>query len=164
MDDTSQHPSSPRDLAHAKRAAKQLRKQLAAGDAQAIARFRAVFSGRRAPDAATHADCLHIIAREAGAESWPRLKLAVETAAKGVTVNAVCPGYTDTEMMREAIAVIAAKTERSEDAARAVLTEANPQGRLVRPQEVAEAVAWLCLPASGAVTGQAVAVAGGEVM
>lgn len=72
---------APRDLDGAKRAAKRLRKSLAADDAAAIARFRAVFGARKPPAAATHADCLHVVAREAGAESWPRLKLAVETAA-----------------------------------------------------------------------------------
>lgn len=72
---------APRSLEDAKRQAKRLRKQLASGDAPSIERFRAVFDARRPPAAASHADCLHIIAREAGAESWPRLKLAVETAA-----------------------------------------------------------------------------------
>jgi NAD(P)-dependent dehydrogenase (short-subunit alcohol dehydrogenase family) len=90
--------------------------------------------------------------------------LALEVATKGVTVNAVCPGYTDTDIVRETVTNIAAKTGRTSEQAQAELTSRNPQKRLVRPEEVANAVAWLCLPGSEAITGQAVAVAGGEVM
>ena len=90
--------------------------------------------------------------------------LALEAAKTGVTVNAVCPGFTETEMVAETLENIVAKTGRTEDQARAELAAMNPQGRLVEPQEVADAVAWLCLPSSGAITGQAIAVAGGEVM
>ena len=90
--------------------------------------------------------------------------LALEVAAKGVTVNAVCPGYTETDIVREAIANIVAKTGRSEDEARAELAAGNPQKRLVQAEEVANAVLWLCLPESAAMNGQAIAVAGGEVM
>jgi len=89
--------------------------------------------------------------------------LAREVAAKGVTVNAVCPGFTDTDMVAEAIANITAKTGRTTEQARAELTAHNPQHRLIRPEEVANAVAWLCLPGSESITGQAIAVAGGEV-
>lgn len=90
--------------------------------------------------------------------------LAVELAGKGITVNAVCPGYTDTDLVSDALDTISAKTGRSRDAALAELIAANPLGRLIQPAEVAAAVAWLCDPASAAVTGQAIAVAGGEVM
>jgi 3-hydroxybutyrate dehydrogenase len=90
--------------------------------------------------------------------------LALETATAGVTVNAVCPGYVDTEMTRATIANIVAKTGASEEQALAQLTAVNPQGRLIAPAEVASAVAWLALPAQGSITGQAIAVAGGEVM
>lgn len=90
--------------------------------------------------------------------------LALEVARSGVTVNAVCPGFADTEMTEETLATIQAKTGRDRDAALAELTRTNPQGRLVQPQEVANAVQWLCRPGSDSITGQAIAVAGGEVM
>ena len=90
--------------------------------------------------------------------------LATEFATTGLTANAVCPGFTDTDIVGDAIANIQAKTGRSEDEARAQLTRFNPQGRLIDPAEVAEAALWLCLPGSRSVTGQAINVAGGEVM
>ncbi|KGF82113.1 3-hydroxyacyl-CoA dehydrogenase [Massilia sp. JS1662] len=90
--------------------------------------------------------------------------LALEVANKGVTVNAVCPGFTDTDIVADAVANIVRKTGRSADQARAELASANPQGRLVQPDEVAHAVAWLCMPGAAALNGQAIAVAGGEVM
>ncbi|MFS2007324.1 SDR family NAD(P)-dependent oxidoreductase [Duganella sp. CT11-25] len=90
--------------------------------------------------------------------------LALEVATKGVTVNAVCPGYTETDIVRDAVANIVARTGRSEDQARAELAAGNPQKRLVQSDEVAGTVAWLCLPESAAMNGQSIAVAGGEVM
>jgi 3-hydroxybutyrate dehydrogenase len=90
--------------------------------------------------------------------------LALEVAKKGVTVNAVCPGYTDTAIVERAIAQVAAKTGRTPQEAREQLAAANPQGRLIQPDEVARAVLWLCRRESGSITGQAIAVAGGEVM
>ena len=90
--------------------------------------------------------------------------LAAEFARTSLTVNAVCPGFTDTEMVAGAVAKIEAKTGRSEAEARAELSKFNPQGRLVAAEEVAAAVLWLCLPESGSINGQAIAVAGGEVM
>ena len=90
--------------------------------------------------------------------------LALEVAMKGITVNAVCPGYTETDIVRDAIANIVANTGHTEAAARANLAAGNPQKRLVQPEEVANAVAWLCLPGSDAMNGQALAVAGGEIM
>ena len=90
--------------------------------------------------------------------------VALETARRNVTVNAVCPGYTDTDLVRAAVANISAKTGRGESEALAELTSHNPQGRLVTPEEVADTVRWLCLPSTASITGQSVAVAGGEVM
>lgn len=90
--------------------------------------------------------------------------LALEVAKKGVTVNAVCPGYTETEILQASIANVIAKTGRSEDEARAEFAKSNPQGRIVQPREVADAVSWLCGLGAGAITGQSVSVSGGEVM
>jgi NAD(P)-dependent dehydrogenase (short-subunit alcohol dehydrogenase family) len=90
--------------------------------------------------------------------------LALELATKGITVNAVCPGYTETDIVQDAVANIVRKTGRSEAQARAELAAANPQGRLVQPDEVAHAVTMLCMPAAAAMNGQAIAVAGGELM
>ncbi|MGN6818446.1 MAG: SDR family NAD(P)-dependent oxidoreductase [Sphingomonas sp.] len=86
--------------------------------------------------------------------------LAVETARSGVTVNAVCPGFAETEMLARSLGEIVAKTGRSEAEARAAL--ANPQGRFVTPEEVAAAVQWLVGDAARSVTGQAISVSGGE--
>ena len=90
--------------------------------------------------------------------------LAIEVATKGITVNAVCPGYTETEMLQQTIDGIVAKTGRTAAEAREILSSQNPQKRMIQPEEVANAVAWLCLPGSDAITGQSIAVAGGEVM
>ena len=90
--------------------------------------------------------------------------LAIEVATKGVTVNAVCPGYTETEMLQQTIDGIVGKTGRTAAEAREILSAQNPQKRMIQPEEVANAVAWLCLPGSDAITGQSIAIAGGEVM
>lgn len=90
--------------------------------------------------------------------------LALELAKKGVTVNAVCPGFTDTPIIARSIAEIVAKTGRTEEQALAEFTKANPQGRLIRPEEVANTVLWLASPDAGSITGQAIAISGGEVM
>lgn len=90
--------------------------------------------------------------------------LARELAHTGVTVNAVCPGYTDTDIVAEAVGNIVAKTGRTREQALQELTAHNPQGRLVRPDEVAETVGWLCSPSSASITGQSIVVAGGELM
>jgi NAD(P)-dependent dehydrogenase (short-subunit alcohol dehydrogenase family) len=89
--------------------------------------------------------------------------LAIELAQTGVTINAVCPGFTDTDLVQRAGQTVAQQTGRSEAEARAALVRYNPQGRLVTPQEVAETVAFLCRDAASAMTGQAIVVAGGEV-
>jgi len=88
--------------------------------------------------------------------------LAQETAGSGITVNALCPGFTDTPLLERSLETIAAKTGRSAEQARALLLRASPSGRLVRPEEVAAAALWLCGPGSDMVTGQAIAVDGGE--
>ena len=89
--------------------------------------------------------------------------LAQELATTRVTVNAVCPGYTDTDIVAAAVDNIVRRSGRSPAAAREVLASRNPQRRLVSPDEVASAVAWLCLPESQSVNGQAIAIDGGEV-
>ena len=90
--------------------------------------------------------------------------LAIESARTGVTINAVCPGFTDTDLVARAAQTIVARTGRSDVSARAELARYNPRGRLVAPEEVAEAVAFLCSDAASAMTGQSIIVAGGEVM
>ena len=89
--------------------------------------------------------------------------LALETAKSGVTVNAVCPGFTETDLLEGSIDNIIKKTGRSREQAIGELSKHNPQGRLVAPSEVADAVLWLCGKGAGSITGQAIAVAGGEV-
>jgi NAD(P)-dependent dehydrogenase (short-subunit alcohol dehydrogenase family) len=89
--------------------------------------------------------------------------LAVELATSGITVNAVCPGFTDTDLTASAIEMIVARTGRTSEDARAELAAFNPQQRLIEPWEVARTVGWLALPESSAITGQALVVAGGEV-
>jgi NAD(P)-dependent dehydrogenase (short-subunit alcohol dehydrogenase family) len=90
--------------------------------------------------------------------------MALELANKGVTVNAVCPGYTETEIVEQAVANIVSKTGRTPEDARALLAASNPQRRLIQPQEVATAVTWLARRESCSITGQAISVSGGEVM
>jgi len=89
--------------------------------------------------------------------------LALEVASSGITVNAVCPGFTDTDLVATSVDNIVAKTGRSRDDAIAELAKHNPQGRLVTPAEVADSVLWLCGDGASAVTGQAIVVAGGEI-
>ena len=89
--------------------------------------------------------------------------LALEYATRNITVNAVCPGYVDTDIVKNAIANIVSKTGRSEAEALASLVANNPQRRLIEPREVADTVMWLCRPGSESVTGQSIPLAGGEV-
>lgn len=90
--------------------------------------------------------------------------LAVELAKTPITVNAVCPGYTDTDIVAQSLDTITAKTGRSRDEALASLLAHNPQGRLVEPGEIGGTVAWLCGDAAKSVTGQSIVLAGGELM
>jgi 3-hydroxybutyrate dehydrogenase len=89
--------------------------------------------------------------------------VALETARSGVTVNAVCPGFTDTDLVAESLEKIMAKTGRTRDEALGELVKHNPQGRLIDPSEIADAVLWLCGEGARSVTGQAIVVAGGEI-
>jgi NAD(P)-dependent dehydrogenase (short-subunit alcohol dehydrogenase family) len=88
---------------------------------------------------------------------------ALELAKTGVTVNAVCPGYTDTPMLDTSVAAVAAKTHRARDDIKADLAAANPMARLIKPEEVAAAVGWLCRPEAASITVVTLPVAGGEV-
>ena len=89
--------------------------------------------------------------------------LALELANTNVTVNAVCPGFTETDLVAGSIDNIMSKTGRTKEQAIAELARHNPQKRLIQPSEVADTVLWLCGEGAGAITGQAIAVAGGEV-
>jgi NAD(P)-dependent dehydrogenase (short-subunit alcohol dehydrogenase family) len=89
--------------------------------------------------------------------------LALEYAAKNLTVNAVCPGFVNTDIAKNAIANIRARTGRSESEALAALLATNPQRRLIEPEEVAHAALWLCRPGTESVTGQSIILSGGEV-
>jgi NAD(P)-dependent dehydrogenase (short-subunit alcohol dehydrogenase family) len=88
--------------------------------------------------------------------------LATELARSGVTVNAVCPGFVETEMLEESVKRIVEKTGRTVEQARASLSATNPQGRFIQPREVAAAVLWLCSEQAGSITGQAISLSGGE--
>jgi 2-hydroxycyclohexanecarboxyl-CoA dehydrogenase len=89
---------------------------------------------------------------------------ALEVAKKGITVNAVCPGYADTDLLQDSIHNIMQKTGRSAEEARAGFAADNPQGRLVQPDEVADTVLWLCGMGASAITGQSIPVCSGEIM
>ena len=108
-----------------------------------------------------YAYCTAYCAAKHGVVGFTRA-LAREVARSRVTVNAVCPGYTETDIVRDAVANIRTRTGRSEDEAVATLVASNPQGRLVQPDEVANAVLWLCLPGSESVNGQSIGISGGE--
>ncbi|HKD42522.1 MAG TPA: SDR family oxidoreductase [Myxococcaceae bacterium] len=90
--------------------------------------------------------------------------LAVEFAKKGVTVNAICPGWTDTDMLQGSARAISLATGRSHEAARDALAQMNPMGRLIRPEQVAELCLFLASPAAAAVTGAAYVMDGGEAV
>ncbi|MBS1718184.1 MAG: SDR family oxidoreductase [Armatimonadetes bacterium] len=89
--------------------------------------------------------------------------LAAEMAKRNITVNAVCPGYTESDLLTGSISNIMATTGRSEDEVKKMLMAGNPQGRFIQPEEVAACAVWLCSPGAESVTGQAIAIDGGEV-
>ena len=89
--------------------------------------------------------------------------LAAETARSGITVNAVCPAYTDTDMAARAVSNVVRDMERTEDEARAMIARSVPRGTLITPAEVAGAVGWLCTPHATGVNGQSITIAGGEI-
>ena len=89
--------------------------------------------------------------------------LAMEFVRKGITVNAICPGYVATDLLERSLENIMAKTGSTREAAAAQLRATNPQDRFIEPAEIAATVRWLCLPGAEAVTGQALALAGGEI-
>ena len=90
--------------------------------------------------------------------------MALECVKKGITVNAICPGYTDTDLVNDAVDEIVNKTGRDRDDIQSEINNMSPMGRMVSPKEVAETVAWVCLPSSASITGQAIVIAGGAVM
>jgi NAD(P)-dependent dehydrogenase (short-subunit alcohol dehydrogenase family) len=108
-----------------------------------------------------YAYCAPYVAAKHGAVGLMRA-LAEELKSTNVTVNAICPGFTDTDIVAAAAAAIGAKTGRSEEEARGELAKLNPGGRLLAPEEVAAAVLQLCLPGSGSISGQAIELTGEE--
>jgi 3-hydroxybutyrate dehydrogenase len=90
--------------------------------------------------------------------------LAIDLARTGVTINALCPGWVDTQMADEAVTRIAAKTGRSEDEARTSLAAMSPQRRMITPDEVAHAALMLCSDGARGIHGQTIVIDGGAVM
>lgn len=128
---------------------------------------------------ARNTGCIINIASTAGVSGWPYIaaysaakhgvvgltrSLAREYATRGVTANAICPGYVDTEMTAGTIENVVQKTGRSAEDVRDDIARRNPQGRLIQPEEVADTALWLASPAAASVTGQCIVIAGGEVM
>ncbi len=89
--------------------------------------------------------------------------LAEELKPTGVTVNAVCPGFTDTPLLAASAVAIASKTGRTVAEARAALAKDNADGQLISPEDVAAKVLWLCSPAAASINGEAIVIAGGTV-
>ena len=89
--------------------------------------------------------------------------LALELARTGITVNAICPGFTDTPLLDRSISNISAKTGMTSEAAADTLKSHNPQHRFVQPVEVSSAAIWLCSDEAGAMNGHAMTLSGGEI-
>jgi NAD(P)-dependent dehydrogenase (short-subunit alcohol dehydrogenase family) len=89
--------------------------------------------------------------------------VAAEVAGTGVTANAVCPTYVRTDMTRRSITHIVAATHRSEEDVEATLAASTPLGRMLEPEEVAFAVAFLAAPEAAAVNGQTLVLDGGGI-
>ena len=98
-----------------------------------------------------------------GVLGWTK-SLAIELAKTGVTANAICPGFTDTPLVANALDNVTSKTKKSRDDALAAFVKDNPMGRLINPEEVATTALWLASDAAAAVNGQAIAVDGGETV
>jgi NAD(P)-dependent dehydrogenase (short-subunit alcohol dehydrogenase family) len=90
--------------------------------------------------------------------------MALETATSSITVNAICPGWVESEMFQSALETISSKTKMTEEQARAILAKDSPQNRIMQPDEIASAVLWLCSDGARGVTGQAIGISGGQVM
>lgn len=88
--------------------------------------------------------------------------LALELAGKGISVNAVCPGYTDTGLLKHSIDAVSTKTGQPAEVIRDTFSRTNPQHRLIQPEEVASVTLYLALKAPGSISGVAIPVAGGE--
>ena len=140
--------------------------------------IQAALGSMRQAAAATQFARIINIASTAGLQGYPQVSaytaakhgvvgltrsLALELAKQHITVNAICPGYTETDIVAQAINTLQSKTGKTGEEARAMLAKRNPQQRLVQPQEVATAVLWLCNPASGSVNGQTIVIDGGEL-
>ncbi len=89
--------------------------------------------------------------------------LSVDYMGKGITFNALCPGYVNTPIIEQNVTSIAARTGLSATEARALMVGQNPHGQLIAPEEIAAAALWLCAPGSDSVNGQAIEIAGGQV-
>lgn len=140
--------------------------------------IQAALDSMRQAAQANHFARIINIASTAGLQGYPQVSaytaakhgvigltrsLALELAKHHITVNAICPGYTETDIVAQAIDTLQSKTGKSAEEARAMLAKRNPQQRLVQPQEVATAVLWLCNPASGSINGQTIVIDGGEL-
>ena len=89
--------------------------------------------------------------------------LALEVATNGITVNAICPGYTDTDIIGNAVETIVSKTGKDKADALSSFTATNPQKRLIDPAEIATTVVWLCGEAAKGINGESISISGGEI-